>query len=77
METDPELFEDGIESGDVIQGALGDCWFLGAMSALSTRPELLQSVFVTPKDRSAQETHVFKSDMTTELKRERITMIQN
>ena len=28
----PQLFVDGVESGDVIQGALGDCYFLGAIS---------------------------------------------
>lgn len=28
----PQLIVDGVESGDVIQGALGDCYFLGAIS---------------------------------------------
>jgi hypothetical protein len=32
--------------GDVVQGALTNTWFLGAASALSTRPELLASLFV-------------------------------
>ena len=56
----PSLFEDGIESGDVIQGALGDCWFLGAMSSLSTRPELLESIFVTGHRTPEEQAHCAK-----------------
>jgi hypothetical protein len=44
--TDPRLFVDGVESGDVIQGALGDCYFLGALSVVATRKDLLLPLFV-------------------------------
>ncbi|PRP83981.1 hypothetical protein PROFUN_08665 [Planoprotostelium fungivorum] len=37
----PVMFADGIEPGDIIQGALGDCWFLGAVSVCAARPDLL------------------------------------
>eukprot|EP00727_Mastigamoeba_balamuthi_P000564 m51a1_g10504 putative calpain-9 isoform 1 (753) ;mRNA; f:148142-151278 len=30
--------------GDVIQGALGDCWFLGALSLAATKPECLAAL---------------------------------
>ncbi|CAM9097173.1 unnamed protein product, partial [Phaeothamnion confervicola] len=39
------LFVNGSASGDVVQGALGDCWFLGALSVVATREELLRQVF--------------------------------
>ena len=40
-----ELFIDGASSGDVIQGALGDCWFLGALSVVGTREKETQELF--------------------------------
>jgi hypothetical protein len=40
-----ELFIDGSSSGDVIQGNLGDCWFLGALSVLGTDEGLLAKCF--------------------------------
>lgn len=32
LSDNPALFVDGVEPGDVIQGSLGDCWFLGPLS---------------------------------------------
>lgn len=46
----PQLFVDGADADDVIQGGLGDCWFLGALSCVGSRQELLdRCIAVVPK----------------------------
>ena len=42
-----KVFEGSIEMADVSQGALGDCYFLTAISALSNYPYLIKSLFRT------------------------------
>mmetsp|Transcript_7872 Transcript_7872/g.15225 ORF Transcript_7872/g.15225 Transcript_7872/m.15225 type:complete len:1014 (-) Transcript_7872:50-3091(-) len=42
----PVLYANGVSPGDVEQGSLGDCWFLGALCTLATKPELLDRLFV-------------------------------
>jgi hypothetical protein len=39
------LFIGGSSSGDVIQGKLGDCWFLGALAVLGTQQKLIENCF--------------------------------
>lgn len=38
------MFRDGMHAGDIRQGILGDCWFLGALLVQSTNGELLQNL---------------------------------
>ena len=37
-----QFFSDGIESNDVIQGCLGNYWFISALSVLATKDYLLR-----------------------------------
>lgn len=37
----PQFVDDGVGSDDCIQGEIGDCWLITAMSVLATRDELL------------------------------------
>jgi hypothetical protein len=43
------LFIDGSSSQDVIQGQLGDCWFLGALALMGTKENLLRERFFPSK----------------------------
>lgn len=43
---DPQFFIDGASSTDVVQGALGDCWFLSGAAAVATMPELVENFCV-------------------------------
>ena len=40
-----QFFSDGVESNDVIQGCLGDCWFISALSVIATKDYLLRGEF--------------------------------
>jgi hypothetical protein len=46
--SNPLLFDEGADRGDIAQGALGDCWLLASLSCLSMRQHLLDRV--VPKD---------------------------
>ena len=37
----PKFVDDGVASSDCVQGSLGDCWLISAMSVLATRDELI------------------------------------
>ena len=43
--TDPVLFDGRIEPQDILQGALGDCYFLSAVAALAEKEERIIQIF--------------------------------
>ena len=42
----PVVFLNDVSPGDVEQGALGDCWFLGSLCVVSTHVDLIHRLFV-------------------------------
>ncbi|XP_063848064.1 calpain-9-like isoform X2 [Scylla paramamosain] len=40
----PYMFVDGASRRDVVQGALGDCWFLSSCAAVARKPKLIERV---------------------------------
>jgi len=45
-----KLFEGEIEPSDIKQGALGDCWFMCALSSIAEFQELVKALFVVRED---------------------------
>lgn len=45
-EGEPVMYRDSMSPGDIKQGILGDCWFLGSLLIQSTNPELLSNLIV-------------------------------
>jgi len=45
--TDYIVFRDQISPQDIQQGRLGNCWFMGALSIIAAKPELVLNMFVT------------------------------
>jgi hypothetical protein len=42
----PQFFVDGADSNDIVQGSLGDCWFLSALATMSTSQGLIEKFCV-------------------------------
>ena len=57
MRGEIKVFGDGIDPNDIIQGGLGDCWFLSALSSLAENPKLIERLFVT---KEYNETGIYK-----------------
>ena len=43
-EGEPKMYGDKMNPGDIKQGILGDCWFLGSLLICGTNPELLANL---------------------------------
>jgi hypothetical protein len=42
----PSFFVDGADSNDIVQGRLGDCWFLSALSTMTTANGMMEKFCV-------------------------------
>ena len=42
----PHLFVKGVSRKDVVQGSLGDCWFLSSCAAIAMTPRLIERVSI-------------------------------
>ncbi len=42
------IFDDCIDPCDIIQGTLGNCYFLSGLSAMAEYPERIKKLFVSP-----------------------------
>uniref|UniRef100_A0A674DH89 Calpain 5 n=1 Tax=Salmo trutta TaxID=8032 RepID=A0A674DH89_SALTR len=51
----PKLFVNGISAHDLLQGQLGNCWFVAACSSLASRETLWQKVIPDHKDQEWDE----------------------
>lgn len=47
----PQFFVDEADSNDIIQGKLGDCWFLSALATVSTAKGLVEKFCVAVSNR--------------------------
>ncbi|KAG5333109.1 hypothetical protein C0989_006285, partial [Termitomyces sp. Mn162] len=45
----PRFYVGGANPSDIIQGKLGDCWFLSALATMSTNKDLVEQFCVEPK----------------------------
>ena len=41
------MFKDSIDPSDIKQGALGDCYFLTCLAALSEKPDRIRKLFAS------------------------------
>ncbi|KAF7345637.1 Calpain catalytic domain-containing protein [Mycena venus] len=57
------FFVDGASSNDIVQGAIGDCWFVSALATMSTCPGLIEKFCVARDEQVGVYGFVFFRDM--------------
>lgn len=56
----PQVFDDTIEPDDIVQGDLGDCYLLSALSVMAERTGVINRLFVNEKQRPDLGVYVVK-----------------
>ncbi|KAG6877180.1 hypothetical protein C0993_009602 [Termitomyces sp. T159_Od127] len=59
---EPSFFIDGADSNDIIQGQLGDCWFLSALATMSTYKGLVEKFCVAFEELNLTEKQLYHHD---------------
>ncbi|KAJ7113932.1 hypothetical protein C8R44DRAFT_795970 [Mycena epipterygia] len=59
----PSFFIDGASSSDIVQGAIGDCWFVSALATMATMPGLVEKFCVARDEQIGVYGFVFFRDM--------------
>ncbi|KZT43642.1 cysteine proteinase [Sistotremastrum suecicum HHB10207 ss-3] len=59
---DPKFFIGRPESTDIVQGALGDCWFLSALGTVATVPGLIEKMCVDRDEKAGVYGFIFWRD---------------
>ncbi|KAJ8094825.1 hypothetical protein PM082_010037 [Marasmius tenuissimus] len=58
----PQFFVDGADSNDIVQGAIGDCWFVSALATMSTSEGLVEKFCVARDEQIGVYGFVFFRD---------------
>ncbi|CEL61272.1 hypothetical protein RSOLAG1IB_09894 [Rhizoctonia solani AG-1 IB] len=58
----PQFFVDGVGADDISQGSLGDCWFLSALTTITTMPHLIEKICVARDEQVGVYGFIFYRD---------------
>jgi len=60
-----QLFKGEIETGDIKQGGVGDCWFMASVACLAEFPELVRDLFVQSEvsEFGVYQVHLYKNGL--------------
>lgn len=58
----PAFFVDGANVSDVVQGDLGDCWFLSGIATVACMPELVEKFCVARDEKVGVYGFIFQRD---------------
>ncbi|KZT25899.1 cysteine proteinase [Neolentinus lepideus HHB14362 ss-1] len=60
--TFPSFYVDGPNASDIVQGSIGDCWFVSALATVSTKPELIEKICVARDEKVGVYGFIFYRD---------------